>query len=52
MPRWIFRMLVDVVKFGFVNRSFAMSFAILAFLTIAFAIIAAQASAPFIYTLF
>lgn len=45
-------MIVDVVKFGFVNRSFAMSFTILAFLTIAFAIIAAQASAPFIYTLF
>jgi hypothetical protein len=52
MARWIFRMIVDVVKFGVVNRSFAMSFAILAFLTIAFAIIAAQVSAPFIYTLF
>lgn len=52
MPRWILKMLVDVVKFGIVNRSFAMSFAILAFLTIAFAIIAAQVSAPFIYTLF
>ena len=52
MTRWVFKMIVDVVKFGVVNRSFAMSFAILAFLTIAFAIIAAQVSAPFIYTLF
>lgn len=52
MARWILKMIVDVVKFGFVNRSFAMSFAILALLTIAFAIIAAQVSAPFIYTLF
>lgn len=52
MTRWIIKMVADVVKFGFVNRSFAMSFAMLAFLTIAFAIIAAQVSAPFIYTLF
>lgn len=52
MARWVLKMIVDVVKFGFVNRSFAMSFAILSLLTIAFAIIAAQASAPFIYTLF
>ena len=52
MPRWIFKMVLDVIRFGVVNRSFAMSFAMLAFLTIAFAIIAAQVSAPFIYTLF
>jgi hypothetical protein len=52
MARWIVRMVVDVVRFGIVNRSYAMSFAVLAFLTISFAIIAAQASAPFIYTLF
>jgi len=52
MARWILEMVVDVVKLGHVNRSFAMSFTILAFLTIAFAIIAAQVSAPFIHTLF
>ncbi len=52
MPRWIFKMVVDVVRFGIVNRSFAMSFGVLAFLTIAFAMVAAQVSAPFIYTLF
>lgn len=52
MFRWVVKMIVDVVKFGFVNRSFAMSFGILTLLTVAFAIIAAQVSAPFIYTLF
>ena len=50
--RWILKMLKDVVLFGIVNRSFAMSFALLAFFVIGLTIVAAQVSAPFIYTLF
>jgi hypothetical protein len=52
MLRWIFRMVFDVIRFGWVNGSMMMSFGILALLAIAFAIMAAQVSAPFIYTLF
>jgi hypothetical protein len=52
MVRWWFRMVLDIVRFGWVNGSMAMSFGILALLAIAFAIMAAQVSAPFIYTLF
>ncbi len=50
--RWLFRMLADVFLFGIVNRSFAMSFSLLAFFVIGLTIVAAQVSAPFIYTLF
>jgi hypothetical protein len=49
---WLFRMLKDVFLFGFVNRSYAMSFSLLAFFVIGLTIVAAQVSAPFIYTLF
>jgi hypothetical protein len=49
---WVLRMLKDVFLFGIVNRSFAMSFALLAFFVIGLTIVAAQVSAPFIYTLF
>lgn len=49
---WVLRMLRDVFLFGVVNRSFAMSFALLAFFVIGLSIVAAQVSAPFIYTLF
>jgi hypothetical protein len=52
LVRWLFRMLKDVFLFGVVNRSFAMSFALLAFFVIGLTIVAAQVSAPFIYTLF
>jgi hypothetical protein len=52
MVRWLFRMLKDVFLFGVVNRSFAMSFSLLAFFVIGLTIVAAQISAPFIYTLF
>jgi hypothetical protein len=52
MMRWLFRMLRDVFMFGVVNRSFAMSFSLLAFFVIGLTIVAAQVSAPFIYTLF
>jgi hypothetical protein len=50
--RWSIRLLRDVVMFGIVNRSLAMSFWILFFLGIGLVIAAAQVSAPFIYTLF
>lgn len=50
--RWVGKMLWDVLVFGFVNRSLAMSFALLAFFVIGVTIVAAQVSAPFIYTLF
>ncbi len=52
MVRWLFRMLKDVFLFGLVNRSYAMSFSLLAFFVIGLTIVAAQVSAPFIYTLF
>jgi hypothetical protein len=52
LARWVYKMVSDVVLFGVVNRSFAMSFSLLAFLVIGLAIVAAQVSAPFIYTLF
>jgi hypothetical protein len=50
--RWLLRMVKDVFMFGVVNRSYAMSFSLLAFLVIGLTIVAAQVSAPFIYTLF
>ena len=41
---WTFKMIRDVIVFGFVNRSFAMSFSLLAFLVIGLAIVAAIAN--------
>jgi hypothetical protein len=52
LTRWLYKMIRDVFLFGIVNRSFSMSFALLAFLLIGLTIVAAQVSAPFIYTLF
>lgn len=52
LTRWILKMIADVVLLGAVNRSFAMTLALLAFLVIGLTIVAAQISAPFIYTLF
>jgi hypothetical protein len=52
LSRWLFRMVRDIFLFGVVNRSYALSFSLLAFLVIALTIVAAQVSAPFIYTLF
>jgi len=52
LMRWILRMVRDIVMFGAVNKSYAMSLALLAFLIIGLTIVAAQVSAPFIYTLF
>ena len=50
--RWFLRMLRDIFMFGIVNRSYAMSLALLALLIIALTMVAAQVAAPFIYTLF
>jgi hypothetical protein len=50
--KWAFRMLADVVRYGWVNRSFGMVAVILALLGIAILIGAAAASAPWVYTLF
>jgi hypothetical protein len=52
LSRWLFRMVRDIFLFGIVNRSYALAFSLLAFLVIALTIVAAQVSAPFIYTLF
>jgi hypothetical protein len=52
LTRWLLRMVKDIFLFGIVNRSYAMSFSLLAFLVIGLTIVAAQVSAPFIYTLF
>jgi hypothetical protein len=52
LSRWLLRMVRDVFLFGVVNRSYTLSFSLLAFLVIALTIVAAQVSAPFIYTLF
>jgi hypothetical protein len=52
LARWVIRMLRDVLLFGVVNRSYAMSLALLSLLVIGLMIVAAQVSAPFIYTLF
>jgi hypothetical protein len=50
--RWMIRMLRDIVLLGVVNRSWAMSVSLLAFVVLGLTIAAAQVSAPFIYTLF
>ncbi|HEX2751327.1 MAG TPA: hypothetical protein VHM91_25180 [Verrucomicrobiales bacterium] len=50
--KWIFRMLGDVIRYGWVNRSFGMVAVILFLLGVALLIGAAAASAPWIYTLF
>ncbi len=52
LAKWITRMLVDLVKFGFVNRAFGMSLAVISLLFLGLVIIAAKVAAPFIYTLF
>jgi hypothetical protein len=49
---WLFRMVGDILKFGVVNRSMALSLAILLLLLIGVLAIGAKISAPFIYTLF
>jgi len=50
--KWAVRMLVDVVRFGVVNRSMGMSLAVITLLFLGMVIVAAKITAPFIYTLF
>ncbi len=50
--KWIVRMLVDLVRFGIVNRAIGMSLAVISLLFLGVVIIAAKITAPFIYTLF
>ena len=50
--KWLFRMLIDLLKFGVVNRAFGMSLAVISLLFLGLVIIAAKIAAPFIYTLF
>ena len=50
--RWLIRLVRDIVLFGVVNRSYALSGIVLLFVAVGLLIIGAQASAPFIYTLF
>jgi hypothetical protein len=50
--RWTARLVGDVILMGVVNRSPALSLAILFLMTMGLLAIGAQVSAPFIYTLF
>ena len=50
--KWISRMLVDLIRFGIVNRAPGMSLAVLALIFMGVVIIAVKITAPFIYTLF
>lgn len=49
---WIIRLLKDVIILGVVNRSPAVSLALIGLLILGALLTAAQVSAPFIYTLF
>jgi hypothetical protein len=50
--KWAIRMLVDLVRFGIVNRAMGMSIAVITLLFLGIIIVAAKIAAPFIYTLF
>jgi len=50
--RWTLRLLGDVFGMGVINRSFALALAILFLLGVGMVVAGAQATAPFIYTLF
>jgi hypothetical protein len=50
--KWASRLLVDLIRFGLVNRAMGMSLAVIALLFLGFIIVAAKITAPFIYTLF
>jgi hypothetical protein len=52
LPKWIIRMLVDLLRFGIVNRAMGMSLAVIGLLFLGVVIVAAKIAAPFIYTLF
>ncbi len=50
--RWTIRIVWDVVLSGILNRSFVLPALLLLLLVLGLVIVAAQVSAPFIYTLF
>ncbi len=50
--KWLGKLVFDTVHMGVVNRSLAMSIGILLVLLLGLVIVAAQISAPYIYTLF
>jgi hypothetical protein len=52
LSKWIIRMLVDLLRFGLVNRAMGMSLAVIALLLLGLVIVAAKVAAPFVYTLF
>lgn len=52
MLKWILKMLLDLLKFGIVNRAIGMSLAVICLLFLGVVIVAAKVAAPFIYTLF
>ncbi len=49
---WLLRLLRDVVHNSIANRAYAFGFSVLVLLFLGLLILAAEASAPFIYTLF
>lgn len=50
--KWAAFLLKDMLKFGTVNRSYLVVFALLGLFVLSLAIAAAEVAAPFIYTLF
>ena len=50
--KWFIRMLLDLLKYGIVNRAIGMSLAVITMLFMGVIIVAAKVAAPFIYTLF
>ncbi len=49
---WVSKLLGDIIALGWVNRAPMLSIALLGLLALGALFTAAQASAPFIYTLF
>jgi hypothetical protein len=50
--KWALKILVDVARMSFVNRSYGMGLSIFGLFILGLLFSAAQVSAPFIYTLF
>jgi hypothetical protein len=49
---WIFRMVKDIIRMAYVNKTWGIALFLLFLLGIGFIIVASQAAAPFIYTIF
>jgi hypothetical protein len=50
--RWILKMVCDIVRMAFVNKAWGVALFLLLLLGIGLIIVASQAAAPFIYTIF